>query len=83
MDPRRKRLLFRAQHCGMKENDIMLGGFAEARIANLSDDQLARFEALLDQPDNDVYNWISGRTPIPADQDGALLKMIQDFNKKT
>ena len=63
MDPRRKRILFRAQHCGMKENDIILGRFAEANMAALSDADLEAFEALLDQPDNDVYNWVSGREP--------------------
>ncbi|HAD88413.1 MAG TPA: succinate dehydrogenase assembly factor 2 [Rhodospirillaceae bacterium] len=76
MDPRRKRILFRAQHCGMKENDIILGRFAEANMAALSDADLDAFEALLDQPDNDVYNWVSGREPAPAPFDTDLMRRI-------
>jgi antitoxin CptB len=81
MDPRRKRILFRAQHCGMKENDIILGGFAEARIEALSDAELDEFEALLKQPDNDVYNWVSGRESPPAEFDTGLMRQILDHNE--
>lgn len=80
MDDRRKRILFRAQHCGMKENDIILGGFAEARIAALSDADLDAFEALLKQPDNDVYTWVSGREAPPAEFATDLMRQILTFN---
>ncbi len=81
MDSRRKRLLFRAQHCGMKENDILLGGFAEAEIQALSDQDLDDFEALLDQSDNDVYIWVSGSQAPPDDFQTPLLCLIKKFNK--
>ncbi|MEQ8226664.1 MAG: succinate dehydrogenase assembly factor 2 [Rhodospirillales bacterium] len=79
MDARRKRILFRAQHCGMKENDIILGGFAEARIESLSDDDLDAFEALMEQPDNDVYYWVSGREAPPQAFDTNLMRQILEF----
>lgn len=80
MDARRKRILFRAQHCGMKENDIILGGFAEARIEALSEADLDAFEALLKQPDNDVYTWVSGRETPPAEFATDLMRQILVFN---
>ena len=43
MDPRRKRLLFRARHMGTAENDLLFGRFAEARLAGLTEEQVARF----------------------------------------
>jgi len=76
MDARRKRLLYRFQHCGMKENDILLGGFAERHIDSLDDDEVASFEALLDETDNDLYNWFTGREPLPARIDNALTRKI-------
>ncbi len=82
MDARRKRILFRAQHCGMKENDIILGGFAEARIAGLAESDLDDFESLLKLPDNDVYEWVSGRSAPPSDYDTPLLRMILAFNDR-
>ncbi|MCH7487948.1 MAG: succinate dehydrogenase assembly factor 2, partial [Proteobacteria bacterium] len=40
----------------MQETDILIGGFAKRRIGDLSDEQLDRFEALLDHNDNDLYD---------------------------
>ncbi len=80
MDPRRKRLLFRCQHCGMKENDILLGGFAASHMADLEDADVERLEALLEAGDNDLYNWITGKTPVPAAHDHALMTWVREFN---
>lgn len=81
MDKRRKRLLYQCTHCGMKENDVLLGGFARALIGDLNEGELEHLEALIGVPDNDLLNWILGKTaPDPA-HDTALLKRIQDFNK--
>lgn len=79
MDARRKRLLYRFQHCGMKENDILLGGFAERHVADLDEEEVRLFEALLDENDNDLYNWFTGREPLPGRLDNALTrKIIED-----
>ncbi len=80
MDPRRKRLLYRCQHCGMKENDILLGRFAGAHIGDLSEQQMDQLEALLQQGDNDLYNWITGKTPVPAAHDLDLMAWLKKFN---
>ena len=60
MDPRRKRLLYRCQHCGMKENDILLGRFAGAHIGDLSEQQMDQLEALLLQGFNKFrgFDWM-------------------------
>ncbi len=80
MDARRKRLLYQSRHRGMQETDILIGGFAKRRIGDLSDDQLDRLEALLDHNDNDLYDWISGRSPVPPELDDDVMKLIKDFN---
>ena len=81
MEPRRKQLLFRSHHCGMKENDILLGRFADRYIEELSDDLLDQFEILMHHNDIDVMNWIVGKTPVPEDFDNELMALIQRFNK--
>ena len=81
MEPRRKQLLFRSHHCGMKENDILLGRFADRYIEELSDDLLDQFEILMRHNDIDVMNWIVGKTPVPEDFDNELMALIQRFNK--
>lgn len=81
MDPRRKRLLFRSHHCGMKENDILLGRFADRYIEELDERQLDDFEALMQQVDIDVMNWILGKTTVPEAFDTDVMSLIQKFNK--
>jgi antitoxin CptB len=81
---RRKRLRFRAWHRGMRESDLLLGGFADSHIAGFDGGQLDRFEELLEVADADIYNWYAGREPVPPEYDHdvmALLKAFQDVNK--
>lgn len=80
MDKRRKRLIYRATHCGMKENDVLIGKFALERLAGLTEDEVDRFEILLNHTDNDLYNWIIGQEPTPDFVDSDVLRMIKDFN---
>lgn len=79
-ETRRKRLLFRSHHTGMKENDVLIGGFAERNIGSLSDDEVAWLEKLLlDNNDIDLYNWMLGKEPIPAHLDHPLMHRLIDF----
>jgi len=79
MDIRRKRLLFRARHMGTNENDIFFGGFAEAHLGALSDAQLVRFEALLEVNDADLFLWVTGAKPVPAEHDHDVMAMLKSF----
>ncbi len=47
LDDRRKRLLFRCWHGGSREMDRILGRFADAEIADLSDGELTQLESLI------------------------------------
>jgi len=76
LDTRRRRIKIRAWRRGMREMDLILGGFADAHLAELTEPEIAEFEKLLDESDRDVYSWISGELPIPADADGPLLKRV-------
>src|SRR5665213_908302 len=69
LDVRRRRLLFRATHRGTQENDLMLGGFVRAHMATMDDADLIALEALLDLPDPDLADWLTGREPIPPAPD--------------
>lgn len=79
MDDHRKKLRFRAWRRGFREIDLILGRFADARIAGLTDGQLAEFEQLLDGSDQDVYAWIVGAEPTPAEYDTETMALIRAF----
>lgn len=79
LDVRRRRVLFRAWHRGMKEMDLIYGRFADRELAGLPDEELDAFEALMEAPDDEVYAWIVGRKPTPSDFDTPLFGRIRNF----
>jgi antitoxin CptB len=78
LDERRRRLLFRAWHRGMREVDLITGRFADAHIARLSDAELDDFERLMDVPEPDLLAWVLGGD-TPPDHDTALFRKMRDF----
>ncbi len=76
---RLKKLKFRASHRGFVEADLILGPFAEQRVAEMSPEVLDEFEHLLDQPDQDLYGWIVGLKPVPPAFDTALMAEVRAF----
>jgi antitoxin CptB len=80
LDVRRRRLGFRAWHRGTREMDLLLGRFADAEAAKFDEQSMASFEALLEVPDPDLYNWITGTEETPALYDTALLRRLRDFH---
>jgi antitoxin CptB len=82
LDARRRRLLFRSWHRGMREMDLIMGRFADAHIGRLSDAELGDFERLLEVPDQQMFGWITGAVPAPSEHDGALLRRLRDFHLK-
>jgi antitoxin CptB len=72
---RRRRLLFRATHRGTHENDLMIGGFVRANLAAFGAEDLDALEVLLDLPDTDLADWLTGRRPIPDDVSPMLCRV--------
>ncbi|WP_315898477.1 succinate dehydrogenase assembly factor 2 [Vannielia litorea] len=62
---RLKRLKIRAWRRGIKEMDLLLGGFADSRMAELSEAELDDFEALMEEADQDLLRWVTGLEPAP------------------
>lgn len=82
-DTRRKRLKFRAWHCGMKEVDLILGPFADAHLDGLDEAALDEFEQLLSVPDNDLYDWLCERRTPPDRHRTKLYEQVHDFSRRT
>jgi antitoxin CptB len=78
LDVRRRRLLYRATHRGTFENDLMFGGFVRAHLATFDEAELAALEELLDIPDTDLADWLTGRRPIPPEAATPMLLRIKD-----
>ncbi|WP_113319909.1 succinate dehydrogenase assembly factor 2 [Rhizobium sp. 1399] len=65
LDPRRRRILFRCWHRGIREMDLVFGQFAENELPTMSEAELDEFEAIMAEEDNDLVRWIMGTWPTP------------------
>ena len=57
----RKRLHMRSMRRGIKEMDLILGPWADARATSLGEADLDLSEALLVENDHDLYQWVTAR----------------------
>jgi antitoxin CptB len=69
-----KRMRMRSWRRGMKEMDIVMGGYADARLESMTGAQLDAWDALLNENDQDLLAWITGQQETPP----ALLGLIAD-----
>jgi antitoxin CptB len=75
----RKRLLWRATHRGIKEMDILVGGYAQAHLAALNEAELSQFAELLEIPDQDLLSWATNQSSIPLERQSAMLEAVLRF----
>ena len=62
---RLKRLSMRSMRRGIKEMDIILSRYAELRLEGFDEAMLDRYDALLAENDQDLYQWVSGQKAAP------------------
>ena len=71
------RLKFRAWHRGTREADYMIGCFFDRFHAEWGTEEMAWFEALLEEDDVDVMAWALKVRPVPAQYAGPLMARMQ------
>lgn len=82
LDPleiRRKRLRFRSWHRGTKETDLILGRFANHHVDELDEADLDLFEELLERNDPEIFDWVTGREPVPPEMDNRIMRLLLSF----
>lgn len=60
-----KRMKMRSMRRGIKEMDIILVKFADDKLSGMNTDQLDLYDALLDENDQDLYQWVTGQQAAP------------------
>lgn len=78
-EERRRRLIYRSLYTGMRETDLLLGPFATRHVPEFSTDQLDRYERLLAAADPDIFDWATGRQPIPPAHDHDVMRLLRNF----
>ncbi len=78
---RLKRLYMRSTRRGIKEMDILLQGFAEANLEKLSPADLDLYETLLNENDQDLYQWVTGQAAAPEALQDMVTYISQTYQK--
>ena len=81
LDPRRRRLLFRCRHRGIREMDLLLGEFADAHLVGMTDDELTELERWLTVPDQKIFAWLNGMESVPVEFDSPLFRRLRDLQR--
>ena len=78
-ETRIKRLRMRSMRRGIKEMDIILMRYADRRLADLAPAELDAYDALLEENDQDLYQWVTGQTAEPDH----LTALVADIRQVT
>lgn len=74
-----KKLLYRSNHRGTKEMDLLIGGFANENLNKLNSDELKEFELLLNFTDKELSSWlVDNKKNIDLDN-FSISKKIKEF----
>ena len=79
-DARLNRLRFRAWHRGTREADLLIGGFFDAHSASWNGEEMAWFEALLEEQDVDIMAWAIGTQAPPPRFDGEMMRKMRQLD---
>lgn len=74
-----KRLKMRSMRRGIKEMDLILQRFADAHLDAMDDDSLTRYDALLNENDHDLYQWVTGQVVPPEPFENLIREIISDL----
>ncbi len=74
-ETRLKRLRLRSWRRGIKEMDLMLGSFADEKMAELTDLELDAHEILMAEHDQDLLVWVTGQQETPKEIETALSRV--------
>ncbi|EJF82177.1 succinate dehydrogenase assembly factor 2 [Bartonella doshiae] len=79
LDSRRRRLVFRAWHRGIREMDLIFGHYVDAHIVGMSDEMVAELEYIMSFDDRDLLAWITGEISPPSEVDSLLFRDIANY----
>ena len=70
-----------ASRRGLLELDLLLAPFVDECYRDLSADDKADFRQLVTCEDQDIMNWIMGRTPVDDDALRGIVERIRAHNQ--
>jgi len=78
---RLKRMHMRSMRRGIKEMDIILTAYSQANLAQMDSGQLDLYDQMLDENDQDLYQWVTGQVAAPEVLKILIKDISQTFQK--
>lgn len=79
-EARRRRMIYRSKQRGWLEVDLLLGSWAVEHIPELTEVELDEYEIVLKEETIDIYNFISGKDPLPPHlQELNIMKKLKEY----
>ncbi|MCE8008424.1 succinate dehydrogenase assembly factor 2 [Aestuariivita sp.] len=76
-----KRLKMRSMRRGIKEMDLILSAYAERMLDGMDEAELALYDRLLQENDQDLYQWVTGQADVPEEYGHLVADIAQTFQK--
>lgn len=73
-----KKLRMRSWRRGMKEMDLILGPFADEKLAEMSPEDIALYEVMLTENDQELYQWVLARMHDRSDAGPPQYRALLD-----
>lgn len=74
-----KKLSYQSWHRGTRELDLILGEFSDKYLSTFSEKEVDEYALILKENDLDLWQWISGKIPLPSDPTTSILQKICNF----
>ena len=74
-----KQVLYRSQHRGCKETDILLGKYIVEKINEFDDEKLDLYQTFINEDDFAIYDWILNKMNVPEEYFGLVVE-IREFH---
>ena len=79
IDNLKKKILYRSEHRGTKEMDILLSNFVKKYINSLNESELCELESLLNIDDEVLYKWYLNNERTTLIPENSITKKLKEF----
>ena len=79
IDNLKKKILYRSEHRGTKEMDLLLSNFVKKYVNSLNESELYELESLLNIDDKVLYKWYLNNERITSVPDNSITKKLKEF----
>ena len=79
IDNLKKKILYRSEHRGTKEMDLLLSNFVKKYVNSLNESELYELESLLNIDDEVLYKWYLNNEKTTSIPENSITKKLKEF----